>query len=142
VEGTAVTGYEAKISWFGTVRGRFGFAWDRVMLYATGGLAYGEVQLAGTRTVSGTVFGLPFSAGTTAIGHSQVNTGWTAGAGVEAALVGNWTWRAEYLYVDLGSLYDPDVPAPRITSVSGGQTITRTNYTDNIVRVGLNYKFY
>jgi outer membrane immunogenic protein len=137
----AMTDYGAKISWFGTVRGRIGYAWDRVMLYATGGLAYGEVQLAGTRTVSGTVFSLPFST-TAAIGHSQVNAGWTVGAGVEAALVGYWTWKAEYLYVNLGSLDDPDAPAPRITSVTGGQTLTHTNYTDNIVRVGLNYKFH
>jgi outer membrane immunogenic protein len=142
VAGTAVTDYEAKISWFGTVRGRIGYAWDRVMLYATGGLAYGEVQLAGTRTVSGVVLGLPLSATTTALGHSQVNAGWTVGAGVEAALVGNWTWKAEYLHVDLGSLDDPDAPAPRITSVSGGQTPTHTSYTDDIVRVGLNYKFH
>ncbi len=141
VAGTAVTNYEAKISWFGTIRGRIGYAWDRVMLYATGGLAYGEVQMGGTRTVTGTVFGLPLTS-TTALGHSQINAGWTVGAGVEAALVGHWTWKAEYLYVNLGSLDDPDAPAPRITSVTGGQTLTHTNYTDNIVRVGLNYKFH
>jgi outer membrane immunogenic protein len=80
VEGAAVTDYEAKVLWFGTVRGRVGYAWDRVLLYATGWLAYGEVKLAGTRTVSGTVFTLPFTS-TTLIGHSQVNTGWTVGAG-------------------------------------------------------------
>ena len=142
VAGTAVTDYEARISWFGTMRGRIGYAWDRVMLYATGGLAYGEVQFSGTRTVSGIVLGLPLSPTVTALGHSQINAGWTAGVGVEAALVGNWTWKAEYLYVDLGSLDDPDVPGPRITSVTGGQTFTHTNYTDNIVRVGLNYKFH
>jgi outer membrane immunogenic protein len=142
VAGTAVTDYEAKISWFGTVRGRFGYAWDRVLLYATGGLAYGEVQMRGTRTVSGIVLGLPLSPTTTALGHSQINPGWTVGAGVEAALVGNWTWKAEYLYVDLGSLDDPDAPAPALTSVTGGQTLTRTRFTDNIVRVGLNYKFH
>jgi outer membrane immunogenic protein len=141
VAGTAVTDYEAKIAWFGTLRGRVGYAWDRVMLYATGGLAYGEVQMGGTNTVSGTVFGLPVSS-TVALGHSQINPGWTVGAGVEAALVDHWTWKAEYLYVDLGSLDDPDVPGPRITSVTGGQTLTRTHYTDNILRVGLNYKFH
>ena len=140
VAGTAVTDYEAKISWFGTMRGRIGYAWDRVMLYATGGLPTARSRW-GTRTVTGTVFGLPLSS-TTSLGHSQVNAGWTVGAGVEAALVGRWTWKAEYLYVNLGSLDDPDAPAPRITSVTGGQTVTRTNYTDNIVRVGLNYKFH
>lgn len=140
VTGAALTDYEAKISWFGTVRGRVGYAWDRLMLYATAGLAYGEVQMGGTRTVAGTVFGLPISS-TVALGHSQLNAGWTLGAGIEAALVGNWTWKAEYLYVDLGSLDDPDAPAPRITSVTGGKTLTHTSYVDNIGRIGLNYKF-
>ena len=142
VTGTALTDYEAKISWFGTVRGRIGYAWDRVMVYATGGLAYGEVKLDGTSTVSGTVGALPFSI-THALGHSHVNTGWTAGAGAEVALAGNWTGKFEYLYMDLGSLDDSDaVIIPRIISVTGGQTFTHTHFTDNIFRVGLNYKFY
>jgi len=141
VAGAAVTDYEARIAWFGTLRGRVGYAWDRLMLYATGGLAYGEVQMGGTRIVAGTVFGLPLSS-STLLGHSQINAGWTVGAGVEAALIGNWTWKAEYLYVNLGSLDDPDVPAPAITSVTGGQTLTRTKFSDNIIRAGLNYKFH
>lgn len=141
VIGAAVTDYEAKILWFGTVRGRIGYAWDRVMVYATGGLAYGEVKLDGTRTVSGTDFGTPFSIAK-GIGHSQVNTGWTAGVGAEVALGGNWTGKFEYLYMDLGSLDDSDIPSPIITSVSGGQTLTHTRFTDNIFRVGLNYKFH
>jgi outer membrane immunogenic protein len=140
VTGTAVTDYEAKISWFGTLRGRIGYAWDRVMLYATGGLAYGEVKVAGTNTVSGTagIFG-PFLA-VTAIGHSKVNAGWTVGAGIEGALVDHWTWKAEYLYMDLGSVNDPDELVTFINA-SGGRVTTHTNFTDNIVRVGLNYKF-
>ena len=140
VTGTALTDYEAKISWFGTVRGRIGYAWDRVMVYATGGLAYGEVKLDGTSTVGGTVGALPFSI-THALGHSHVNTGWTAGAGAEVALAGNWTGKFEYLYMDLGSLDDPDIIiTPHIISVTGGQTFTHTTFTDNIFRVGL-YKF-
>jgi outer membrane immunogenic protein len=140
VTGAAVMDYEAKISWFGTLRGRIGYAWDRVMLYATGGLAYGEIKLAGTNTVSGTVGGAPFLA-VTAIGHSKVNAGWTVGAGIEGALVDHWTWKAEYLYMDLGSLDDPDIDLAAI-STSGGRVTTHTNFTDNIVRVGLNYRFY
>jgi outer membrane immunogenic protein len=140
VVGTAVTGYDAKIAWFGTVRGRIGYAWDRIMLYATGGLAYGEVELNGTRTVSGTVAGLPFSIAH-ALGHSEVNLGWTVGAGLEGALGNNWTWKAEYLYLDLASLDDPDLAVIKINSVSGGQTFTHTKFTDNILRIGLNYRF-
>jgi outer membrane immunogenic protein len=141
VTGTAVTDYEAKISWFGTLRGRIGYAWDRVMLYATGGLAYGEIKLAGTNTVSGTAGALgPFLA-VTAMGHSKVNAGWTVGAGIEGALVDHWTWKAEYLYMDLGSLDDPDINLVFINA-SGGRVTTHTNFTDNIVRVGLNHKFH
>ena len=135
-----MTDYEAKISWFGTVRGGIGYAWDRVMLYATGGLAYGEVKLDGTRTVSGTFGGVPFSIAK-AIGHSHVNIGWTVGAGVEGALADHWTWKAEYLYMDLGSLDDLDPPAPPTVTVTGGQTFTHTHYTDNIVRAGVSDHF-
>jgi outer membrane immunogenic protein len=140
VTSTAVTNYEAKISWFGTLRGRIGYVWDRWMLYATGGLAYGEVKLAGTTTVSGTVGGTPFAV-VTSNGRSQVNAGWTVGAGIEGPLVNNWTWKAEYLDMDLGGLDDPDT-VNLILNASGGRVSTHTNFTDNIFRVGLNYQFH
>jgi outer membrane immunogenic protein len=147
LRGAAVTEYEAEIPWIGTARGRIGYAWDRVMLYVTGGLAYGEVKLQGTHTVRASGALKPFIS--SALADCQVNTGWTVGAGVEAALVGNWTWKTEYLYVDLGSLdTPPGNPAvictrclpPRLAG--GGQIASRTNFTDNLVHVGLNYKFY
>ena len=67
----------------------------------------------------------------------------TAGVGAEVALAGNWTAKFEYLYMDLGSLFDTDCayPPPQIVSVTGGQTLTNTSFIDNIFRVGLNYKF-
>ena len=138
VSGVATMDYAAKITWFGTLRGRVGYAWDRVMLYATGGLAYGGVNLAGTNTVSGTVGGFPFLS-VTGIGHSQVNAGWTVGAGIEGVLGNRWTWKAEYLYLDLGSMDDPDINLLSV-STSGGRVTTHTNYSDNIVRLGLNYR--
>jgi outer membrane immunogenic protein len=66
-----------------------------------------------------------------------------AGVGAEVVLAGNWTGKFEYLYMDLGSLDDLDaeISPPRVISVSGGQTLTHTTFTDNIFRVGLNYKF-
>jgi outer membrane immunogenic protein len=137
---TTVTNYEAKISWFGTLRGRIGYVWDRWMLYATGGLAYGGVKLAGTTTVSGTLGGTPFAV-VTGIGHSKVNAGWTLGGGIEGPLLNNWTWKAEYLYMDLGALDDPDNQL-LILNASGGRVTTHTTFTDNILRVGLNYQFH
>jgi outer membrane immunogenic protein len=76
VTGTAVTDYQTKIDWFGTVRGRIGYVWGdgAVISYVTGGLAYGKVELDATNTVSGTVGTFPFST-THAITHSHINTG-------------------------------------------------------------------
>jgi opacity protein-like surface antigen len=49
----------------------------------------------------------PFATAVTNFGNSKINVGWTVGAGVEGVLVGNWNWKAEYLYMDLGSINDP-----------------------------------
>jgi outer membrane immunogenic protein len=147
VSGAAVTDYEAKIDWFGTVRGRIGYVWGNgnVLSYVTGGLAYGKVDLEGTTTVSGIVTGNPFSI-THSIGHSQVNTGWVVGYGTEGVIdfwgARNWTWKIEGLYVDLGHLDDTDAVEVIPTSASGGQVTTHTHFTDGILRAGLNYKFY
>lgn len=131
--------YEAKISWFGTVRGRVGYAWDRLLIYGTGGLAYGGLRLAGTMTDSGSSLGMPFSA-TTPFGVSSVKAGWTAGAGVEGEIINNWTWKAEYLYADLGSI---NVFAPGDTAFLPADAVAaHARFTDNILRVGVNLRFH
>ena len=121
-----------KIDWFGTVRGRIGvLAAPKVLLYATGGLAYGEVD-------SSAVIGLVPTAFSTI---SSTNVGWTLGAGIEGVIGGNWTARLEYLYVDLGKVNGSFQTA--IGGLGGG--VLSSNYssriTDNILRVGVNYKF-
>ena len=132
---TAVTNFDTKISWFGTVRGRVGYAWDRLLIYGTGGLAYGQVKLTGTLLDSGAGIGGPFS-GTSTFSGSKVNVGWTVGAGIEGALANNWTWKIEYLYLDLGSL-DVSAPGPFTP-----ETVAfHARFTDHIVRGGINYKF-
>jgi len=157
--GTTVTDYATKIEWFGTARLRAGYVWGNgnVFTYVTGGLAYGKVDLEGTQTVSGSVCGVtagtstcntpstPFSIGH-AIGHSNVNTGWTLGYGTEGRLaLTNWTWRVESYYMDLGHLNDTDAPAlppgPTVTA-SGGQVTSHTHFTDWILRGGLSYQFH
>jgi outer membrane immunogenic protein len=85
---------------------------DQVLIYATGGLAYGQVKVSGATNVSGQFvgpsFAFPFSPAATAFSDSRTNVGWTAGAGIEGRfaswLPAGWTWKLEYLYVDLGSL--------------------------------------
>jgi outer membrane immunogenic protein len=119
-----------KIDWFGTVRGRIGvLATPKVLLYATGGLAYGEVD---SSAVVGTT---PFST------VSNTNVGWTVGAGVEGVIGGNWTAKLEYLYVDLGKVSGSFLTT---TAAFGGGVVTSSyssRITDNILRVGVNYKF-
>jgi outer membrane immunogenic protein len=160
---TAATSYDAQIDWFGTVRARLGYLIaDQVLLYGTGGLAYGRVGLSGATNVSGSVVaggGIgspPVTPGANAFSESKTNTGWTAGAGIEGRvaywLPPGWTWKVEYLYVDLGSV-DTVAPFPGGPALSGviiggvelsafnGTITTHTHFTDNIVRVGLNYHF-
>ena len=97
--------------WFGTVRGRAGYAFNNVYLYGTGGLAFGELR--------GETFGLA---------ESHTNLGWTVGIGAEFGLVQNWTAKIEYLYVDLNSSNFT------ITGASNG-------YRFGLVRAGVNYHF-
>jgi outer membrane immunogenic protein len=139
---THVTDFEAKISWFGTVRGRLGYASNGVLLYGTGGLGYGKVALSGTSVSTltgsgGDEVGVPAFTTVTAksFAASAVNLGWTAGAGIEGALANNWTWKAEYLHMDLGSLSVTGIAA------TGATFTASSKFTDDIVRVGLNYRF-
>jgi outer membrane immunogenic protein len=113
-----------KLDWFGTARGRVGFLpAERILLYATGGLAYGHF--------SGSSWTLPMNFGTWA----STNVGWTVGAGVESALGANWSVKLEYLYMDLGSVGGSSA------TVGLNKRVFDTKFTDSLVRVGLNYKF-
>jgi outer membrane immunogenic protein len=110
----------AKNPWFGTARGRLGWAWDRILIYGTGGLAYGYSTLNGTAGV-----------GPAAFTSSATYVTWTAGAGVEAAFWGPWSGKIEYLYAGSPST----VPSiPNVTSISG-------RASTGIVRAGINYHF-
>lgn len=141
--GSAVFNRDYKLDWFGTVRGRVGFLpAERILLYATGGLAYGGFSGASTT--------LPLDIGT----WSSTRAGWTVGAGAEAALGSNWSVKFEYLYMDLGHVGGSSATSTTVTTAAntptqGVTTTTTTNlaylfntkFTDHIVRVGLNYKF-
>ena len=109
------------IDYFGTARARLGYAFDRWLLYATGGTAWAHNKFSETITGSGVE----------AFGRDQFHLGWTAGAGVEYALDRNWSIWGEYLYADLGQEQD-SIP------ISGLRT---TDLTLNLVRFGVNYRF-
>ena len=148
--GPTVLDYSTQIDWFGTVRVRAGYVWGNgnVFSYVTGGLAYGEVKINGTSTVSVTnlVPAMTPSPITQAFSHSQVNTGWAAGYGTEGRLGNsNWTWKVEGLYMGLGSI---DAAGGSFTThaanvtLTAGPVTTHTRFNDGTLRGGLNYKFY
>ena len=118
--------YEDKLDWFGTARGRIGYAMGdgRFLPYITGGLAYGENKVSGNASL----LGVP-----TTFSATKTNVGWTVGAGVEWAFWDRWSAKAEYLYIDLGN-------GPTI-ALSPVFTLTTNHLTDNIGRVGVNMRF-
>jgi outer membrane immunogenic protein len=97
--------------WFGTVRGRAGYALNNVLFYGTGGLAFGEL--------TGQTFGLS---------ESHTNAGWTLGVGAEVGLARNWSAKVEYLYVNLN---DSNFV------ITGNQN----GYHFGMLRAGVNYHF-
>jgi len=106
-------GLKFDLNYLGTVRGRLGYAMDRVLFYATGGLAYGRGEVT-----------------TAGLSSREMHLGWAVGAGIETMLAPNVTARIEYLYTDLGR--------ENYTTAAG---TTRVGFDASIVRVGLNYKF-
>lgn len=104
-------------NWLGTLRGRLGFAADRILFYGTGGAAFGDVKAT-----------TPFAS------NSSTEVGWTAGAGVEFALSQNWTAKAEYLYVDLSK-------GSCTTACGSPASTVGVSFTESLVRAGVNYKF-
>jgi len=137
VRGTVSESLENSIQWFGTVRGRAGYTWDHVLIYGTGGLAYGEVKLAGT--VNENVNLLPVINSVVPVNIAKVNAGWTLGAGIEGMLASNLSWKLEYLYLDLGSVAGVSIVG--IANPPSGTFTAQSRFTDNILRVGLNYRF-
>jgi outer membrane immunogenic protein len=114
-----------KDPWFGTFRGRVGYAWDRFMVYATGGGVYGNATANGSSTPNAP------GAAATAFSSSATYVTWTAGGGVEWAFWGPLSAKVEYLYVGSPSS-SPTIP--NVSTVTGSAS-------GNIVRGGLNYHF-
>ena len=103
--------YKFANPWFGTVRGRAGYAFDNVLLYATAGLAYGGGRL----TIAG-------------LSETRTHVGWAGGGGIEVGLTPNWSAKAEYLFVGLSD------KTYVLSGVSSG-------IESNLVRLGVNYRF-
>jgi outer membrane immunogenic protein len=109
---------------FGTVRGRLGYAWNNVLLYGTGGLAYGDIESnlggAGGATVS------------------NWRTGWSAGAGAEYGIARNWSAKLEWDYVDFDNFQWINANKGNV-SCAGIHCSTDAKFS--VVRAGVNYHF-
>jgi len=116
----------------GSIRGRVGVAWDRALLYATGGVAFGGFN------TSYSVFSPFFATGGTA-SFSTTRVGWTVGGGIDYAVTNNWSVRAEYRYTDFGRA--TNTPFSTVFAPFGGGFTGRHHFTENQVQVGFSYKF-
>jgi len=142
------------VDWLGTVRGRLGLlAKPSLLLYATGGLAYGDVR--SSTTINQALVG-PSTATVNApygsvASNSQTRAGWAAGVGGEWKFAPKWSAKIEYLHYDLGTvsyggtLSNVVVPPGGVVPTGGvfytlGAT-SSTRFSGDIVRVGVNYSF-
>ena len=129
-----------RLNWLGTTRARVGWVAtpdNRLMIYGTGGFAYGGGSAH--LNVFDNVDNFFFSSGN----NSSTRTGWTIGGGVEWAWTNNWTFGAEYLYYDLGSRHLVTVPNVAASNFFGATAFTDTsvNFDGSVVRARVNYKF-
>jgi outer membrane immunogenic protein len=106
---------------FGTIRARAGVAFDRALVYGTGGFAYGDI--GGNRGYDPL---LGYHSG------DEVNWGWTLGGGVEYAITNNFTAKVEGLYVDLDT---------KDNYTLGGRVNVDRDAEFGVLRAGVNYKF-
>jgi outer membrane immunogenic protein len=136
---TLLASSEQKLSWFGTVRGRVGVtATPDLLLFATGGLAFGEIGNAGNAQDSEPGFTTLSYPATT----SQTKAGWAVGAGAEWMFARGWSAKVEYLHVDLGTASATGVES--LNGVADGAHATVGYHWHNqfdTVRAGVNYHF-
>ena len=125
IPGVGTLQASAKTNWITTVAGRVGCAADRTLFYVKGGGGW----VGNSASITNLTTGL-------AVNVSNTRTGYDIGGGVEYAFTDNWTGRIEYRYYNFGSANTPWVdPAFR------GGSFFRTTLNDNVIRVGLAYKF-
>jgi outer membrane immunogenic protein len=120
--GATTDTFTSRLNSLGTIRGRVGWAFDRTLIYGTGGVAFANLKDQLTDP------GFPFTAST---GSSE--TGWTAGGGIEYAFTDHWTAKAEYLHVGFSQR--------SVMETTGGGYIFDFKDKLDIGRVGINYKF-
>ncbi|MGJ0509331.1 MAG: outer membrane protein [Methylocystis sp.] len=134
------------LDYLGTVRGRLGWLFTPTLLvYGTGGLAYGGVTLNTASTVYNDTFSNFIAPAFGGVNFSNTQVGWTAGGGLEWMFWPNWSAKVEYLYYDLGTVTQNFAMPISVaggfndSALFAGQARARVN--GNIVRAGVNYHF-
>jgi outer membrane immunogenic protein len=133
-DGTTITA-QSRADIQGSIRGRLGIAWDRALIYGTGGVAFGgfntNVSIANTGFLNG---GFPFFANGSV---SSTRVGWTVGGGIDYAITNNWSVFAEYRYTNWGSIRENNFGL-----LTGGEFFNGNRHINqNQVQVGFSYKF-
>jgi len=144
-----------RLDYLGTVRGRLGYLFTPTLLvYATGGLAYGGANLSAsyfaTDVGAFSPFAVPVFGGSS---YSDTRVGWTVGGGLEWMFMPNWSAKLEYLYYDLGTMTNsPSFSTltfnPALALAAGASPVfgltgqqSWASYRSHVVRVGVNYHF-
>lgn len=130
-------------TWFGTLRGRLGvLATPTILVYGTGGLAYGQTETSFSTIPAGFNLGTCPTNFTCALGTSSSNrTGWAGGGGIEWMFAPKWTLRAEYLFVDLGSQSVSATPFTRFGPFAVNNFTATSTFKENIARAAINFGF-
>ena len=113
----------------GSIRGRLGVAWDRALIYATGGVAFGGFNT--NVTLSDPTDGFVVTGS-----RSNTRVGWTVGGGIQYAITNNWSVRAEYRFTDFGTIRQDLFGLPVGAFFNEGRRIQQ-----NQVQVGFDYRF-
>ena len=124
----------SSLDWFGTVRGRAGYAYGGSLFYATGGFAFGGARDSLGESVNAT--------SPVAANRDTTLTGYVVGAGVETALTPSWSVKAEYQYINLGStnLSTANDGFSYGAGTGNGDASAKFDHIYQTVRLGLNYK--
>jgi outer membrane immunogenic protein len=125
-----------KLKWFGTIRGRVGLAADRALFYVTGGAAFAKTQY--------NLFAVePEEGGNVTLNGDTSRSGYAVGGGIEVAFFGGWTAKAEYQYLNFGSIGPLNATAVDRFGVPLDTTVTTNAFRNDYhtIRFGLNYRF-
>jgi outer membrane immunogenic protein len=129
--------------WFTTARARAGFTpWERVLIYATGGIAWANFQSNTAVAFATSPVLAPYNGAVHAGSVSTNQMGWVVGGGLEWALTNNWSVKAEYLYLRFdGFAYASPLISASVPFAPGYAWNTSVTPREQVARVGVNYKF-